>query len=250
MTANSTILLCSGFFVIAICYTAVGQAGATGYLALMALVSMMPAEMRTTALLLNIIASGYASVRFGVAGHLRWSTLRPFMLASVPLAAIGGAISLNPAYYRVLTGLLLACAAVALIWRIGSGSAHPAPENMQVPARQAIVIGAVIGFLSGVTGVGGGILLGPALLALRWAAARQAAGVSAPFNLVNSAIALTTGSLTTMDLPRAFLAYGASVLAGAIVGTQLSVRRMPEKAVIVLLASLTAIGAVKLLIDH
>ncbi len=239
--------VCAGFFLIAMSYASVGQAGATGYLALMALAGVLPGEMRTTALVLNVVASAYTSLRFGVAGYLDWRALRRLVIASAPMAALGGTLSLEPAAYRTLTGALLAIAALALLWRIRSDSRHAIRAHKELRASYEFALGGGIGFLSGVTGIGGGILLGPALLALGRAAPRNAAALSAPFNLLNSALALWTGMASSHPLPANMLAYGGSVLAGAMVGSQLAVRSASERALTMLLTTLTLIGSAKLL---
>src|SRR5689334_6905338 len=196
MTIETTLLLCAAFFVVATLYTTVGHAGASGYLAMMALVGLAPEVMRPTALMLNILVASFTVYRFRQARYYSWEGLWPFLIGSAPFAALGGIQSLSRGTYYVAMGIVLLLASAYLVWRAFGSRPLMEERVVRVKKAPAVVIGAVLGFLSGLIGVGGGIFLSPILLILGWAGAKTTAGISAPFILVNSIVALTAGSLT------------------------------------------------------
>lgn len=169
---SSTLVLAGAFLVAAVLYASVGHAGASGYLAAMAFVGMPTPMMRPTALVLNLLVASIATLRFGRAGLFSWGLFWPFALGSVPLAFLGGAISLPGHWYRTLVGLVLWAAAVRLWLDL----------KLQVlstsPKLTAVLCGAGIGLLAGLTGTGGGIFLSPLLLFMGWAETRETGGVS------------------------------------------------------------------------
>lgn len=166
--------------VVAVLYGAVGHGGASGYLAVMALAAFAPAMMRPTALVLNVAVSLIGTILFFRAGHFRGSIFWPFALFSIPLAYLGGMIKLPPGVFHLLLAFALAFAAARLILPQREGP-------LRCPPVWAIAVsGCTMGLLSGLIGVGGGIFLTPLLILFRWADAKTAAAVSAPFILVNS----------------------------------------------------------------
>jgi uncharacterized membrane protein YfcA len=170
------------FGVVSVLYVTVGQAGGTAFLALMAFASFPSNEMRPTALLLNIVAATFSTWQFNRGSLVDWVKLGPFLLASIPTALIGGFIVLDERLYKTVTGLiLLLAAATILVLR----QAHNTEPDRPTPFWGAISIGAGVGFVSGLTGVGGGVFLAPLLIALQWASPRQTAALSAPFILAN-----------------------------------------------------------------
>lgn len=248
MDDGTLLLLLLGFFLVAALYTSVGHAGASGYLALMALASLAPATMRPTALLLNIMVASLTVFRFYRAGRLNWNGLWPFLLGSVPLAAFGGKTKLPDAAYYALVGLVLLVAAGALLWRAWTEetNAPEPPVRVRIPA--AIAMGAAIGLLSGLTGTGGGIFLSPLILFLGWAGPRASAGLAAPFILVNSAAALLATSFTVDVLPRELPLLAGAALAGALLGTWLLLKRLSRRGLLTALAGVEVLASVKLFI--
>jgi hypothetical protein len=246
MELSDAAILCVAFFVVATLYSTVGHAGASGYLAIMALVGLAPAAMRPTALVLNILVAAFTVYRFRRARYFSWAGLWPFLLGSVPFAAIGGIQSLSRGAYYAATGVVLLLAAIYLVWR-ALGSRTVMEENVvRVRRLAAVFMGSVIGFISGLIGVGGGIFLSPILLALSWAGPKTTAGISAPFILVNSAVALTAGSLTVQSLPAQLPLLAAAALAGAFVGTWLGLERLKQKGLLLMLALVMALAGFKL----
>jgi uncharacterized protein len=218
------LLLATLFFLAAVLYGMVGHAGASAYLAIMALVGVPPAVMRPTALLLNILVASIVSLRFARAGFVRPLTALPFLAGSIPAAFIGGAIVLPPEVYRPLVGVVLIFAA----FRFGMTASQPGEEfPPRAPIPLAVLSGAVIGLLAGLTGTGGGIFLTPLLLAVGWAGTRFAAGTSAIFILANSTSGLAGNYSSVGNIPSAIPIWLAAVAAGGFIGSELGSRRLP-----------------------
>ena len=248
MEWQQALLLAALFFIVASLYTTVGHAGASGYLAMMALVGLAPEVMRPTALVLNILVASFTVFRFRQARFFSWSGLWPFLLGSVPFAAIGGFHGLSRGTYYVAMGIVLLVAAAYLIWRAFGTRPAMAENIIRVRRIPAVFMGAVIGFLSGLIGVGGGIFLSPILLLLGWAGPKTTAGISAPFILINSAVALAAGSFTVHKLPSELPLLACAALAGALVGTWLGLERFKQKGLLTTLATVMSLAGAKLLL--
>ena len=218
---DSTLLLTLAFFVGAVLYSSVGHAGASGYLAAMAFVGLPAATMRPTALVLNLLVASIASVRFARAGFFSWRLLWPFALGSVPFAYIGGGITLPGHWYRILVGVVLWAAAIRLWLNLSVNRAERQP-----PLYVAIICGAGIGLLAGLTGTGGGIFLSPLLLFLRWAETRQTGGVAAAFILLNSLAGLAGNPASFAHLPSQLPLWAGAVVIGGLAGAELGSRRI------------------------
>ncbi|MFM7627379.1 MAG: sulfite exporter TauE/SafE family protein, partial [Gammaproteobacteria bacterium] len=176
--------LCVALFLVALLYSSVGHAGASGYIAVMSLLGLAPAVIKPTALALNILVGLVAAWQFWRAGHFRWALFWPFAVTAVPAAFVGGWISLPTRVFTLLLGLVLLWSA----WRFFFEPKAPQPETAAstastasperaVPRAAALASGAGIGLLSGLTGTGGGIFLTPLLLMMGWAQPKNAAAV-------------------------------------------------------------------------
>lgn len=244
MTAES-ILLAALFFAAALLYSSVGHAGASAYLAAMALVGTTAATMRPTALVLNLIVAIIVIVRFGRAGRLPWRNLVPLAAGSVPMAFLGGSIDLPSEVYRPLVALVLLAGA----WRLATASARPDDEPTSgVPALPGVAAGAAIGLLAGLTGTGGGIFLTPLLVLAAWTGTREAAGLSGAFILVNSLAGL--GGLLTggVSLPPAIPLWMVSVAGGGLIGSWLGAARFSIVNLRRVLAIVLVLAAAKLVL--
>jgi uncharacterized membrane protein YfcA len=237
-----TLALAACIFVAATLYSSVGHAGASAYIALMALFGIEAAVMRPTALALNVIVASLASFRFIKAGLFRWRALWPFLVTALPMAYLGGTIHLPSEIYRPLVGLVLWLSAARLLW--------PRPlkveqESSDPPLALALPAGAAIGLLAGLTGTGGGIFLSPLLLFMAWAPTRTASGVAAVFVLVNSLAGLAGQWNTVNSLPDELPVFAAAALAGGLAGTTLGIR-LPQRAILKLLGVVLLVAGAKL----
>jgi uncharacterized protein len=240
-------LLAAGMLVAAFGYAAVGHGGASAYIAAMALAGIAPQEMRPIALVLNILVSSIASYKFYRAGHFRWRLFWPFAAVSIPMAYAGGAITLPGQAYKVVVGVVLLYAAWQL-WR--SAKAGDEMRAVREPPRPlAMLSGAVMGLLSGLTGVGGGIFLSPLLLMLGWAGTKQASAVAAPFILVNSLAGLAAIFVAkTVSLPQYMWILAPAVLAGGWLGAEYGSRRFANPVVRRVLAVVLALAGAKMVV--
>jgi uncharacterized membrane protein YfcA len=228
---------------VALLYSSVGHAGASGYIAVMSLAGLAPEVIRPTALLLNVLVAAIASLQFWRAGRFSWPLFWPFALAAVPMAFVGGAAALPAHVFKIAVGVVLLLSAAWLL-RKPRGDAEPSAPRRSV----ALGAGAGIGLLAGLTGTGGGIFLTPLLLLRRWARAQTAAGVTAPFVLVNSLAGLAGNLSATRDLPGVALPLAGAVALGGFVGSSLGSRRLPHAAIERLLALVLVIGGGKLVL--
>ena len=238
------ITLFVGLFSIAVLYSSVGHAGASGYIAVMSLLGMVPGEIKTTALLLNILVASITTIQFYRAGHFRWNLFWPFALLSVPFAFLGGYIPLPTHWFKVIVGVILLFSASRFIFT----SPIEKIDQKAPAAPVALGVGAGLGLLSGLTGTGGGIFLTPILILMGWASARVAAGVSAPFILVNSMAGLVGNIASTNHLPTAAWPLAIVVMTGGFAGSYIGSRKLHHNAIKHLLAVVLAIAGVKFLL--
>ncbi len=249
MTAEQLLVLLPLFFLLAGLYTSVGHAGASGYLAVMALLAIAPETMRPTALALNILVASFTVYRFAQAGYFSWRSLWPFLVGSVPMAALGGSQRLTEGIYLILVGAVLALSAAVLAWRAwGRSPAETPGDPILVPVAPAMAIGAAIGLLSGLTGTGGGIFLSPIVLLAGWAGPRHTGGISAPFILANSTVALLAGTATWASLPAEWPWLALAVMGGAVLGTWLGLKLLSTRWLLALMALVLLIAAAKLIL--
>lgn len=235
-------LLATGVFVVAFLYSSVGHAGASGYIAVMALLGLAPAEIKPVALVLNIVVATIASLQFWRAGFFSWELFWPFAVASIPYAWLGGYATLPGHAFQKAAGLVLLYSS----WRFFARP--PADMEPVQPSRTgALAAGGWIGLLSGLTGTGGGIFLTPLLLFMNWAKPKQAAAVSAPFILVNSMSGLLGNVAATGKLPYFALLLVAAAGAGGTIGSRYGSEYLAPSGIKRLLALVLLIAGLKLL---
>jgi hypothetical protein len=248
---------------VAFLYAAVGHGGASGYMALMLMFGMATEEVRPAALLLNIGVSLLSFLQFYRAGYFRWGLFWPFALASVPAAYLGGLVGLPPYWYKKILGILLLLPTIRLLglWKIEEKDdfkddlendfKDDLENDLEKPINLglALAMGAIVGGLSGLIGIGGGIILSPLLLLLSWANVKQAAAVSALFIFVNSlaglaGLAQKGFSITTDMYFMLFLSMSAGVLGGAWGALWLKNKNLSRLlAVVLLLACVKLVAA-------
>ena len=207
---------------VAFLYASVGHGGASGYLALMAILGMQPLFMRPSALILNVFVSLVSFSQFYRAGFFRWPLFWPFALASVPLSFVGATLPISDSLYKKLLAVALLVAVARMVFQNTKQPTRVFFGEYKLPI--SLLVGAVIGLLSGMLGIGGGIILTPVLLLLGWANLKEVAAVSALFIFTNS-VAGFAGLLTKgyTPVPLTFWWLGAALiggLAGAYYGSQ------------------------------
>lgn len=240
------LLLAGLFFAVAVLYSSVGHGGGSAYLAIMALFAVSPEVMKPTALALNVVVSSIALARFYRAGHFSRRIFLPFALGSVPFAFIGGGVLLPAAAYRTVVGLVLLYGAYRLLFHAPAQESSAGTRPLRTPV--AVGIGAGIGFLSGLIGVGGGIFLTPLLLLGGLASVRTAAAVSAAFVLVNSIAGLLGVAVGVGALPSAFPVWAIAVGIGGWAGAGFGSRILPAPALRGTLALVLVLAGCKLVL--
>ncbi|GAB2600895.1 sulfite exporter TauE/SafE family protein [Spirosoma areae] len=241
MDYSVAFLIC--LFIVGFVYASVGHGGASGYLATMALFGISPALTKPSALMLNLFVSTISFVQFYRAGHFRWNTFWPFALASVPLAFAGAKIPLSDTLYRQLLAVCLLLVIVRLLWTVRGRD----EETRPIPLVPALVTGGVIGLLSGMIGIGGGILLSPLMLLFRWARLKEVAATSALFIFVNSLSGLF-GLLSKGYSPDpALYAWVGAAFAGGALGGYFGSHRFNVPTLRYLLAFGVSVACVKLI---
>lgn len=244
MSISLLLLLAACIFFVAVLYSCVGHGGASGYIAILALFSLAPDVFKPTALVLNILVSSIATVYFARAGHFSWNLFWPFAATSIPFSFLGGHLSLPAHVYQPLVGIVLLASAFRLFPR----KDLDCTDVVRPSITAALVVGAGLGFLSGLTGVGGGIFLSPLLLLLKWGRAREVSAVAALFILVNSVAGLL-GHVSGLQAIPPYVPYLAmAALVGGIAGSFFGSQRIAASGIIRALAVVLIIAGFKLLL--
>jgi len=238
----SFVAIILAIFIVAVLYSSVGHGGASGYLAVMAFLAVAPEVTRPTALVLNLFVASIGTVQFYRAGYFSWRIFLPFAVASIPMAFVGGMIHLPTDVYEIVLGAVLCLAAVRLAINLKGDDRVTDP-----PIIACLLIGAVIGLLSGMVGVGGGIFLTPVLLLMHWAETRVAAGVSVLFILVNSIAGLAGNWSQVTVLPPNVWIWIAAAVVGGLVGSTLGSKKFDSITLRRVLAVVLLFAGVKLI---
>ncbi len=242
MTVGTLILLSLAILLIAFLYSSVGHAGASGYIAVMTLFGLAPTVIKPSALVLNILVASLTAWQFWRAGHFSWSLFWPFAVLSIPLAFLGGYINLPTQVFKLLVGLVLLYSAVRFFFESKTDNWEIQPPSKPL----AVVTGAGLGLLSGLTGTGGGIFLTPLMIFLRWSTTKTASAVSALFILVNSMAGLLGNLSSTKQLPVFALPIALAAVSGGAVGSYLGSQRFSVGFIKKLLAVVLLIAGGKL----
>jgi len=240
------LVVAGAFAIVALLYSAVGQAGGTGYVAVMGVLGYAPDVIKPTVLALNILVAAIGCARFQRNGLLSWRACYPFGVLALPFSFVGGTLNLPAAAYQPTVGLLLLLAAAQMA-RSARRAAHLDLQALREPPfGMSLLAGAAIGLVSGTTGVGGGIFLAPLILAMGWAETRKAAAIAATFNLLNSTAALAGAAATVHDLPVQLPIWSAAVVLGGMLGSWLGSTLMRPSLMRLLLAILLAVAGFRM----
>jgi uncharacterized membrane protein YfcA len=235
-------ILTALFLIMALLYSSVGQGGGSGYLAAMALMGMAPDNIRQTALTLNIVVAGIGLWKFSRAGYFDGRLCLPFILASVPLAFLGGVLSLPSEIFKPVVAVILLWAAVLLLWK------PPAPDASKgkPPLIVSLGAGAGIGLVSGLIGIGGGIFLAPLIILKGWSDPKTTAGLSSAFILANSLAALVGVVSHSPNFPRLLPAWILVVAIGGWIGAEVGSKKLSPKALQRVLAGVLVVASLKI----
>jgi uncharacterized membrane protein YfcA len=243
---DSIILFYGLLFLVAFLYASVGHGGASGYLALMALFSIAPEVMKPTALLLNLFVSLTAFIQFYRGKHFLWKIFWPLAIASVPMAFVGGMMVVDASLYKKILGVFLLIPVVRFLFYANT----PASEFKKSGTGLSLLIGAAIGFLSGLIGIGGGIILSPVLLFLKWSDQKQVAAISALFIFVNSLSGLAGQFTKGIQFNSNMVWYVAIAFAGGLFGAYFGAIRFKQSILKNILAMVLLLAVYKLLFTH
>lgn len=236
-------ILLMAISLMAVLYSSVGHGGASGYLAAMALWGLLPEEMRPAALLMNIVVTSWLLYRFQPYKLMPYKLFWPLVIASTPLAFIGGLIKIDAEAYRLLVGVMLLLAAVRMLMINKTADSTHQPTMIAV-----LLVGAILGFSAGLTGIGGGVFLSPILLIFGWCTIRQSTAVAAGFILLNSIGGLAGYIVSDQSWPMGAGWLVIAALAGCLFGGELAAHRASSLTLQKLLAAVLAIAAVKMVV--
>jgi uncharacterized protein len=247
LTTINWAVLIAAVFTVAFFYSSVGHGGATGYLAALALVGVAPASAKVAVLVANVFVASIAFWRFYQAGHFDGRIFLSFAVASIPFAFFGSKIHVSPQTYKIILGAVLSAAGIILLFRSRF-------QTDDVPVRPcflpfALIVGAVLGFLAGLTGIGGGVFLSPLLYLFRWVKPKTTGGIAAGFIVVNSISGLAGAGWEKITHAGPLLWLTAPAVLGALLGTHLGARRWSSVTFSRVLAGVLVFAGVKLLIE-
>ncbi len=230
--------------VVAIMYSLVGHGGASGYLAVMSIFAVSTVFFRSSALILNLFVAGIAFINFRSSYKIRWRLFLPFLLPSIPMAFIGALVHIDPATYKLVLGIMLFLALLRLLYR-------PSMEyNVKPPPGilLSVVIGSILGLLSGMIGIGGGIILSPVFILMRWSHVKETGVYSSLFILCNSIAGLVGLGYSGINLPPHFIYWVIVVISGGLIGSTAALKFLPVRYFKISLALVLMFACFKLII--
>ena len=231
--------------VVAFLYASVGHGGASGYLALMVLFGVSPALMKPSALILNIFVSAIAFIQYYRQGHFKWKFLMPFILLSIPLSFLGAKIQIDTHTYKFI---LAGCLIVATFRILGFSAESKETKIKELKFIPALLIGGILGFISGMIGIGGGILLSPVLLLLHWTNMKQTAAISAAFIFLNSVSGLAGTSVSPQTFSSEIYLWAGLAIVGGTAGAWYGSRKFNSVVLKYVLSLVLLFACIKLVI--
>ena len=241
------IILSFLFLLTATLYSSVGFGGGSTYLALLLIWDVPYLIFPVIALFCNIIVVSGNCINYIKAGNISLKILTPFLISSVPLAFIGGSISIDKNFFEILLFIILALAGIMLLLKFKSFDKKIEAYN-KIPKIVAILIGGTIGFISGVVGIGGGIFLSPILLLVRVDSAKNIATAASLFILINSISGLT-GQFTKASVINEVYSYWPLflfVLLGGLLGNYLNLKIFPTRILALVTSALVIFVAIRM----
>ena len=240
------------FFVIAMLYGSVGFGGGSSYLAILSLLGIDYLLLRSTALLCNITVVSGSSLLFWQKGFFKWKKIMTTVLLSIPMAYVGGRIQIEEKPFFIVLGFALIIAAILMLLQKKITQTKATFNFLKNNYVFNIFIGGVIGFLSGLIGIGGGIFLAPVLYLLKWDSPKVIAATAAFFILVNS----IAGLIGQLSNPNFYLDYifvvplVLTVLVGGQIGVRLGAGPFKPQLVKTLTAILISFVGLRILIKY
>jgi uncharacterized membrane protein YfcA len=239
-----SLLFLLSLLVVSFMYSMVGHGGASGYLAVMSIFAVGTVFFRSSALILNLFVAGIAFLNFRNGYEIRWRLFLPFLLPAIPMAFLGALIHINPTTYKVILGILLLLAVGRLVYRPSRDYAIKPPPSVLV----SVAIGSVLGLLSGMIGIGGGIILSPIFILMRWSHVKETGVYSSLFILCNSLAGLFGLKFSGISLPPDFAYWIVAVVSGGLLGSTTAVKFLPVRYFKISLALVLLFACFKLLI--
>jgi len=247
LTSPEWVGLIIAVLAVAFFYSSVGHGGATGYLAALALIGVAPASARVPVLIVNVCVAGIAWFQFWRAGHFDGRILLSFAVASIPCAWLGARVHVTPQTYKLVLGSVLTVAGLVLLFRSRWQTDDIVLHKFFLPL--ALLIGAILGFLAGLTAIGGGVFLSPLLYLFRWVKPKATGGIAAGFIVVNSIAGLVGAGWEKISHAGPLLWLTVPAVAGALTGTRLGARRWSSVTFSRVLAGILVFAGGKLLIE-
>jgi len=241
------IILSFLFLLTATLYSSVGFGGGSTYLALLLIWDVPYLIFPVIALFCNIIVVSGNCINYIKAGNINLKILTPYLISSVPLAFIGGSISIDKNFFEILLFIILALAGIMLLFKFKSFDKKIEAYN-KIPKIVAILIGGTIGFISGVVGIGGGIFLSPILLLVRVDSTKNIATAASLFILINSISGLT-GQFTKTSVINEVYSYWTLflfVLLGGLLGNYLNLKIFPTRILALVTSALVIFVAIRM----
>jgi uncharacterized membrane protein YfcA len=245
--AHVWVVLIPAVFAVAFFYSSVGHGGATGYLAALALLGIAPDSAKVAVLITNILVASIAWWQFWRAGHFDWRVLVSFVVISMPCAWLGSRVHISREVYEIVLGAVLAAAGLTLLLRARWQTDDVPVQKFYLPL--ALLIGAVLGFLAGLTGIGGGVFLSPMLFLLRWVKPKTTGGIAAGFIVLNSIAGLAGAGWDKISHAGPLLWLTVPAATGALLGTHYGARRWSSAIFSRVLAGILVFSGIKLLIE-
>lgn len=229
---------------VAVMYSMVGHGGASGYLAVMSIFIVDTVFFRSSALILNLFVAGIAFINFRRGFNIRWRLILPFLLPSVPMAFLGAMVHVNAETYKILLGILLFLAMLRLLYRPSKEYELKSAPGILI----SVIIGAILGLVSGMIGIGGGIILSPIFILMRWSHVKETGVYASLFILCNSLAGLIGLGYTGIVLPPGFFYWVVIVFAGGLVGSLATMKILPVRYFKISLAIVLLFACFKLLL--